>query len=215
MEEEKIITEYLDSKKFNKEEDLKKLKQIGLKQKAPLSLKLKPLLYSVATVALVLIITLSVLLPRLNNKGETPVVYFDDSKIAFTEIEDYNELHLLMDNKALKPNVVAQSYLNKSITALEDNKQIGIYSVLTVYTQEVYMIYTYSIYSNYILSDINIYNLSEKTIWNDYEIEYKIVSYGMNNIYEISFTHNKLYHYFKVESFTAYEIPQLMDALFL
>ena len=55
-EVEKLVVDYLDSKQFNMEKDLAKLKQVGLKQKK--SFNFKPIIYSVSAIVLVLIISL-------------------------------------------------------------------------------------------------------------------------------------------------------------
>ena len=59
--------------------------------------------------------------------------YFDDKQIEYVVINEYDDLHALMDNKALKPNVIGIQYTNKSITSKNDGKQIGIYSSILVY----------------------------------------------------------------------------------
>ena len=207
---EKLITDYLDNKRFNKEEDLKKLKEKGLKQRNIFNRKL---VYSFATIVLVCVIALSIILPNIN-KNASRIVYFDDSQIEYTEISEYNDLLELMDNKTLIPKIEAISYYNKSITAIKDNRQVGIYSVLTINTMEYISVYMYSVYANFVLSSVNIYDFVENVIWGDYNIKYRITNNGVINSYEFSFTHNGIYHYYKVESVTNYEITTLMNSLF-
>ena len=63
-------------------------------------------------------------------------------------------------------------------------------------------------------SFIDIYNLKDEILWNEYKVLYKIYSDGMINSYEVAFAHNGIYHYYKVESVTNYEITTLMNSLF-
>lgn len=209
-EVEKLVVDYLDNKQFNMEKDLSKLKQVGLKQKKHFNFK--PLIYSVSAIVLVLIISLSIILPNLN-KGEQKY-YFDDNQITYTEDIEYNDLHALMGNKALKPNVVGIQYTNKSITSKSDGKQIGIFSLIIVYANDIVDIAFHVLHKNYILEEINTSNLANETEWRNINIDfYQRVNAGVN-VTEIGFVYNNLQHYFEIKTAREFEIVELLNTLF-
>jgi len=209
-EVEKLVVDYLDNKQFNMEKDLSKLKQVGLKQKK--SFNFKPLIYSVSAIVLVLIISLSIILPNLN-KGEQKY-YFDDKQIEYVVVDDYSALHELMDNKALKPNVIGIQYTNKSITSKNDAKQIGIFSLILVYLGDFLEIKMHVLHKNYFLEEINVSNLQKEVKWNNTNVKFNQEFQSDINVSKVYLEYNGLQHYFEVKTAREFEIVELLDTLF-
>ena len=210
-EVEKLVVDYLDNKQLNMEKDLSKLKQVGLKQKK--SFNFKPLIYSFSAIVLVLIISLSIILPNLN-KGEQKY-YFDDSKITYIEGIEYNDLHALLGNKALKPNVVGIQYTNKSIISKKDGKQIGIYSQILLVPIDFLEIKMHVLYKKYILEQINTSNLQNVTEWGNISVRYYQMVKASVYVNEIALEYNGLQHYFEVKTAREFEIVELLNTLFI
>ena len=160
-----------------------------------------------------LIISLSIILPNLN-KGEQKY-YFDDNQITYMEGIEYNDLHALMGNKALKPNVVGIQYTNKSIISKKDGKQIGIYSQILLVPIDFLEITMHVLYKNYVLEELNVNDYLNNDKWQGKKVSYKQKDMGIGFIYNLTLEYNGLQHYFEVKTAREFEIVELLNTLFI